>query len=127
MIQAVTQQQVLTPPKGLPLRVTIILAGLCVGAVPLFLLNGQTFTNTLIALPFLLIAIVLCAAFHLDRRTRESQKRAWSLATLLLTLLASGIVLTLPGAYRSQAGFNKVREALHRARTKPHPATKLGQ
>ena len=109
------------------MRVTIVLACLCIGAIPLFLLNGQTFTNTLIALPFFLISIVLSAAFHLDRRTRESQKRAWSLATLLLILLASGIVLTLPGAYRSQEGFNKVRTALHQARTKPYPATKFGQ
>ena len=60
----------------------------CIGVIPLLLLNGQTFTNTLIALPFFLIPIVLCAAFALDRRTPEGQKRAWRLATMLMALLA---------------------------------------
>ena len=106
------------------MRVTIVLVCLCVGVIPLLLLNGQTFTNTLIALPFFLISIVLCAAFALDRRTQEDQKRAWRLATMLMALLAIGILLTLPWAYRFQEGFNK---AVRRAHASPPEALKPGQ
>jgi len=108
-------------------RVTIVLLCLCVGAIPLCLLNGQTFTNSLVALPFFLVPIVLCAAFALDRRTPEDQKRAWRLATMLMVLLAIGILLTLPSAYRFQVRFNKVKEAIHRALTSPPEAMKPGQ
>lgn len=97
---------------------------ICVGVIPLLLLNGQTFTNTLIALPFFLVPIVLCATFALDRRTPERQKRAWRLATMLMALLAIVILLTLPWAYRFQEGFNK---AVRRAHTSPPEASKPGQ
>ncbi len=109
------------------MRVAIVLVCLCMGAIPLCLLNGQTFTNALIALPFFLVPIVVCAAFAQDQRTPDDQKRAWRLATMLTALLAISIILTLPSAYRSQERFNKVIKAIHHARTNPHQAMKPGQ
>lgn len=109
------------------MRAAIVLVCLCVGVVPLWLLNGQTFTNSVIALPFFLVPIVLCAATALDRRTPEHQRRAWRLATMLTALLAIGLLLTLPSAYRFQEGFNKARMAIHRARTSPPDAKTPGQ
>ncbi len=106
------------------MRVTIVLVCLCVGLIPLCLLNGQSFTNTLIALPFFLVPIVLCAAYSLDRRTPEDQKRAWRLATMLMALPAIVIFFTLPSAYRFQEGFNK---AIRRAHSTPPEGMKPGQ
>ncbi len=106
------------------MRVIVVLVCVCVGVIPLWLLNGQTFTNTLIALPFFLIPIVLCAVFALDRRIPEDQKRAWRIATMLMALLAIGILLTLPSAYRFQEGFNK---AIRQAHTRPPEVMKPGQ
>ena len=106
------------------MRVTIVLFCLCVGLIPLCLLNGQTFTNSLIALPFFLAPIVLGVSFALDRRTPADQKRAWRLATMLMALLAIGILLTLPSAYRFQEAFNKTKNAMHRARNNPPEAMK---
>jgi hypothetical protein len=99
---------------GLTAGAATVLVCLCVGVSPLCLLNGQTFTNSLIALPFFSASIVLCAAFALDRRTPEDRRRAWRLATMLTALLAISILLTLPSAYRSQQGFNKAIQAIHR-------------
>ncbi len=98
----------------------MVLVCLCifVGLNPLLLLNGQTFTNTLIAFPFFLVPVVLCAAHALDRRTPKDHKRAWRLATMLMALLTIVLLLSLPSAYRFQKGFNS---AVHRARTgTPH-------
>ena len=41
-------------------RVTKVLACLFLGVLPLLQLNGQVFTNSLIALPFFLAATSLC-------------------------------------------------------------------
>jgi len=109
--------------RGLTVKATVVLVCLCVGVIPLLLLNGQTFTNSLIALPFFLVPIVLCAAYALDRRTPRDQKRAGRLATMLIALLATGILLNLPSAYRFQAAFNR---AVHRARSGTPDAVKPG-
>ncbi len=101
------------------MRVVIVLVCLFVGIVPLLLLNGQTFTNTLVAIPFFLVPIILCARFAIDRRTPEDEKRAWRLATMLMALLAIIVLLTLPSASRFQTAFNKTQAAIHRARTTP--------
>ena len=45
-------------------------------------------------------SIVFCVSFALDRRTPADEKRVWRLATMLMALLAIGILLTLPSAYR---------------------------
>ena len=95
------------------MKVIIVLICLCVGVLPLLLLDGQTFTNALAALFFYLVAIVLCARFARDQRTPQGQKRAWRLATTLVALLALWILLTLPSAYRFQKRFNMTRRALH--------------
>ncbi len=101
------------------MKVAIVLLFLCLGLIPLWLLNGQIFTNTLVAIPFFLVPIVLCARFAMDRRTPEEQMRAWRLATVLAALLAIIILLTLPSAYRFQAAFNRTKAAIHRANTTP--------
>jgi hypothetical protein len=99
------------------LRAAIVVVCLCFGVIPLWLLNGQTLTNSLIALPFFLVSIVLCVASALDRRTPEDQKRAWRLSTILMALLAVGVILTLRSACRFQEGFNNARMTIHQART----------
>lgn len=109
------------------MRVAIVLVCLCVTVIPLLLLDGQTFTNSLSALTLFLVPIVLCAKCALDPRTPEGQKRAWRLATMLMGLLAICILVQLPSAYRFQEGFNKARQAAHRARTSPPEAIKPGQ
>jgi len=109
--------------RGLTVKAIVVLVCLCVGVIPLLLLNGQTFTNSLIALPFFLVPIVLCAVGALDRRTPKDQRRAWRLATMLMALLAIGVLLNLPSAYRLQEGFNR---AIHRARTGTPDAVKSG-
>jgi hypothetical protein len=105
-------------------RVTIVLACLLLGVVPLLQLNGQAFTNALIALPLFLAATALCIATSLDRRTPEHRKSAWRLATMLTGLVAMIIILSLPSARRSQAGFN---ESIIRARQIATEAVKRGQ
>jgi len=102
-------------------RAIVVLVCLSVGVIPLLSLNGQTFTNSLIALPFFLIPIVLCAATALDPRTPNDQKRAWRLAPMLMALLAIGILLNLPSAFRFQEGFNR---AVRQARTGKPDAVK---
>ncbi len=108
------------------MRVAIVLMCLSVGLVPLLLLNGQTFTNRLVAIPVFLVPIVLCARFAMDRRTPDVQRRAWRLATMMMVLLAIIVILTLPSAYRFQAGFNKTRAAVHRASTTPFKGKDFG-
>jgi hypothetical protein len=108
-------------------RVAVILVCLCVGAIPLCLLNGQTFTNALVALPFFLIPVILCAAFALDRRTPDDRRRAWRFATTLTTILSVSVLFTLPSAYRFQNGFNEVRRAMNQARAVPQAAIKPGR
>lgn len=88
-------------------RLTIVLACVVLGVLPLFQLNGQSFTNALFALPLFLAATALCVATALGRRTPEHRKRAWRFASILTGLLTFGIILSLPSARRSQAGFNK--------------------
>ena len=49
-------------------RLAIVLACLAVAAIPLLLLNGQTFTNSLVSLAALAAAIGTCTAALFDRR-----------------------------------------------------------
>jgi hypothetical protein len=104
------------------MRVSIVLACISFGVLPLLLLNGQTFTNALITLTFFLVSTLLCGDFARDHRTSADQKTAWRLATTLTALLAIGIVLTLPSSYRFQKRFNQVRKAIHQAQINPHQA-----
>ena len=105
-------------------RITIVLACLLLGVLPLLQLNGEAFTNSLIALPSFLAATAVCIATALDRRTPEHRKRAWRFATMLTGLVAMIIILSLPSARRSQAGFN---ESIIRARQIAIKAVKRGQ
>jgi hypothetical protein len=105
-------------------RTTIVVACLFLGVLPLLQLNGQAFTNALVALPFLLATTALCIATALDRRTPEHRKRAWRLATMLTALLATVIIVGLPSARRYQAGFN---ESIIRAHKIAAEAVKRGQ
>ena len=54
----------------------IVLVCVFLGVPPLFLLNGQTFTNSLIALCFFLVATALCTATAFDRRSRSIKRGA---------------------------------------------------
>jgi hypothetical protein len=105
-------------------RTTIVVACLFLGVLPLLQLNGQAFTNALIALPFFLAATALCSATALSGRTPEHRKRAWRFATMLTGLVAIVIILGLPSARRFQAGFNK---SIIRARQISAEAIKRGQ
>jgi hypothetical protein len=89
------------------MKVIIVLLCLFVGITRLWLLNGQTFTNALIALPFFSAAVALSAASALRHRTPGYQRMAWGLVTMLTAILAIGILVSLPSAYRFQEGFNK--------------------
>jgi hypothetical protein len=111
----------------LTVRAAIVVVCLCVGVIPLLLLNGQTFTNSLIALSYFLVSIVLCVATALDRRIPEDHQIAWRLSTMLTALLVLGILLSLPSAYRFQEGFNKARIAIDKARTSPPESMKPSQ
>ena len=105
-------------------RVTIVLACLFLGVLPLLQLNGQAFTNALLALPSFLVATAVCLATSLDRRTPELRKRAWRFATMLTGLLVIVIILSLPSARQSQAGFN---QSIIRARQIAAKAVRRGQ
>jgi hypothetical protein len=97
------------------MKVIIVLLCLFVGTARLGLLNGQTFTNALYALPFFLAAAVISAATFLDRRTSGYRRWAWGLATFLTAFLVAVTLLSLPSAYRSQEGFNEApRRAIER-------------
>jgi hypothetical protein len=89
------------------MKVTIVLSCLLVGTAWLCLLNGQTFTNSLVALPFFLAAVVVSAAAFLEPRLSNSRRWAWGVATFVTVLLTAFTVLSLPSAYRFQEGFNQ--------------------
>jgi hypothetical protein len=90
------------------MKATIVFCCVILGVVPQLLLNGQVFTNALVALPFLTTAAVVSAATFLDRRTPGRRRWAWGFATVLTALLVAVTLLSLPSAYRFQEEFNQV-------------------
>ena len=98
------------------MRLAMLLVCLAITAIPLLLLNGQTFTNTLVSLAALAAAIGICAASYFDRRISAVSKQRWGAIALLMVVLAIVLVAKLPAAYRFQQQFN---EKMHQARSGP--------
>ena len=93
---------------------------MCAGVLPLFLLDGQFFTHSLVALPFFLAATAVSALSVLDSRIADEHKRAWMLATLLPALLVIGLLAGLRSSYRAQSNFNDAIRRLHEgSKTRP--------
>jgi hypothetical protein len=80
--------------------------------LPLLLLNGQFFTNSLISLLLFSIAIGICMSYAVGKRTAEDRRRAWRLVTILLVVTAIAIVANLRSSYRSQKNFNELRNRI---------------
>ncbi len=96
------------------MKASIVLVCICTALIPLLLLNGQTFTNSLVAATLMLIPISLCVRFSVADSTPISQRRSWRLATMLTGLLLIGILFQLPLAFRSQQRFNQTAQSIHR-------------
>jgi hypothetical protein len=88
-------------------RLAIVLACLAVAAIPLLLLNGQTFTNSLVSLAALAAAIGTCTAALFDRRVSSVRKQHWGAVVLVMVILALVLVVKLPATYRFQQQFNE--------------------
>ena len=89
-------------------RLAIVLACLAVAAIPLLLLNGQTFTNSLVSLAALAAAIGTCTAALFDRRVSSVRKQHWGAVVLVMVILALVLVVKLPATYRFQQQFNEI-------------------
>jgi hypothetical protein len=90
-------------------RLVIVLLGVFLAVLLLCLQNGQTFTNSLIALLILLGPIVRAWGLSIDSRSADHRK-SWRLLTIVMALFAFSIVANLPAAYRSQGEFNAVKQ-----------------
>ena len=73
------------------------------------LLNGQTFTNSLIGIAFSSAAVALCVAAE---RARSLGETTWSgrIIAVLGVLLAIVLLVQLPAAYTFQNSFNRSTE-----------------
>jgi hypothetical protein len=89
-------------------RLVIVLFGVVLAVCLLSLQNGQSFTNSLIALLVLLGPIVRAWALSIDSHSPD-HRRSWRLLTIVMALFAFSIVANLPSAYRSQREFNAVK------------------
>jgi uncharacterized membrane protein YoaK (UPF0700 family) len=105
------------------MRVAPVLVCLLGAVTSLLLLNGQTFTNALVSLALVAVAIGVCAASALSRKAGKVERQRWGLTTLLLAMLAACILARLPDAYRFQRRFDQARQ---RARSLLPKAIKLG-
>jgi hypothetical protein len=99
------------------IAIVLLLLGL---ALPL-LLNGQTFTNSLVGIGCAGIAVPLALWAARDPRADGARPRAGLMLAGLGILLVAAILAQLPSAYRVQDGFNRERERL-RQRGQGHRA-----
>jgi hypothetical protein len=76
------------------------------------LLNGQTFTNSLVGIACPSAAVAPGAGLARDPRARAARLRAGRIVVGLAVLLAAALLAQLPSAYRFQAGFNRRLEQL---------------
>jgi hypothetical protein len=104
------QQGELAHAEGSDMRIAAVLVCLISAIITLLLLNGQTFTNALVALTLVVIALSVSAASALSRKAGKAERRRWRLTTLLMAVLAAYILATLPHAYRFQRAFNQERQ-----------------
>ena len=94
-------------------------------AFPL-LLNGQEFTNSLVAMVCALGAVALVLGPMIRRRgTRRSTPVGGKFVLGLGLLLTVGLAVHLPTAYRVQSQFNRRMQELRRPRATGAPAGAL--
>lgn len=100
---------------------SIALVCLIVAVAFLLLLNGQTFTNSLIAIALASVASVLLFLASRSKRTLDAEAKSsnrrhlrW-IAVFVLTL-AAGLAIRLSAAYEKQENFNHRSQRTQRAR-----------
>src|SRR4051794_2364868 len=92
------------------MRVAFVLVCFLGAVIALLLLNGQTFTNALVAMAIAVLAVGVCAASALSRKAGKGERQRWGLTTLIMAMLAASILARLPNAYRFQRQFNQARQ-----------------
>src|SRR4051794_34980163 len=92
------------------MRVALVLVCLVGAVLALLLLNGQIFTNTLVSLALVAVALCISSATALSRKAGTAERQRWRLTTLLMVTLAVGLLARLPDAYRFQRQFNQTRQ-----------------
>ncbi len=83
---------------------------LILGVLFPLLLNGQTFTNSLIGIAFSSTSVALCVAA--ERKTHSIRETTWRgrVIAALGVLLAVMLLVQLPSAYTFQSFFNRPME-----------------
>jgi hypothetical protein len=110
-------------PSGLA-RATVILLWTVVAVLPLLLLNGQFFTNSLISLLLFSIPIGICTSYAVGKRTPPDQRRTWGLVTILLVIPAITIVANLRSSYRYQKSLKEAVKRLHQLNERQRSAAR---
>ena len=86
------------------------------------LLNGQTFTNSILGIAFAIAAV----AFRIGTSWKARSIREVDRSTLVIAILAVNLVafllVQLPGAYTFQKGFNEEMGKIGQKRSAPKPA-----
>lgn len=88
---------------------------LFLGVVFPLLLNGQTFTNSAIALACATAGVALALPAARDPRAAPATRRVGRVCAALGVFLAALVAAQLPTAYRLQARFNRKVAELRRA------------
>jgi hypothetical protein len=97
------------------MRITIAVLCLFFGLVFPSLLNGQTFTNSVLGIAFATAAVALAIGPARNRNVSGYRLGASRVVLGLGVLLAAFLVAQLPSAYRFQTGFNHKIQELRRA------------
>jgi hypothetical protein len=95
---------------------------LILGVLFPLLLNGQTFTNSLIGIAFASTSVAVCVAA--ERKTLSIRETTWRgrVIAALGVLLAVMLFVQLPSAYTFQKGFNRpIEEKIPQDRAAPRP------
>jgi hypothetical protein len=97
------------------------LISLIAGVLFPLLLNGQTFTNSLIGIAFSSISVALCVIA--ERKARSFRETTWRgrVIAALGVLLAVVLLVQLPAAYTFQTSFNRSMEEIRQKRAAPEP------
>ena len=93
------------------MRLVFAIVFLMLGLAFPLVLNGQTFTNSLLGLAGAGLAAVMALGPAWRGRPKASLGRARTVVAGLAALLSFALVVQLPSAYRFQAGFNRRSEA----------------
>jgi hypothetical protein len=118
LIEAAASIQNLERGRVIAVRLAVVLLGVLLAVCILSLLNGQSFTNSLIALVILLGPIVRSWTLSIDSPSPD-HRRSWRLLTIVLALFAFSIVANLPSAYRFQRQFNEAKQRAKDAAAEP--------